>query len=326
MEPNLTTSSNGVKTSALDFFLHLGLMVTLYATAISFLNLLFRIINKAFPEVDRNIYGWGAGSEISLPVATLIVVFPLFLTLGWLIYKTYAENPAKKDLVIRKWLIYITLFVTGIAFAGDLVTVIYKFLDGQDLTTAFVLKALSVLLVSGVVFGSCLQDVRNKVSARRQKIYTIIVICVLVATIIWGFSVFGSPKTQRLFRYDNQKITDLQNIQWQIISYWQTNGIIPADLEDLESNGEFAKYGKIIIPTDTQLEKSYEYRPTGLMNFELCADFNNENTTNQYQYLDVAPISAKESVIQNNNWNHQSGRQCFPRVIDPIAYPTQIKG
>ena len=64
------------KTSAKDFFLHLGAIVGLYIVTVSFLNLVFKIINKAFPEVAQNIYSWGGGSEISMPVATLIIFFP----------------------------------------------------------------------------------------------------------------------------------------------------------------------------------------------------------------------------------------------------------
>lgn len=310
------------KTSAKDFFLHLGVMVTLYATAISFLNLVFKIINKAFPEVTQNIYAWGGGSEISFPVATLIVAFPLFILLSYFIQKIYTENPLKKDLAIRKWLIYVTLFVTGIAFAGDLITVIYKFLDGQDLTTAFVLKALAVLIVAGAVFYFCLQDVRNKISSRQQKISPIIVTCILVATIIWGFAVFGSPQTQKLIRYDNQKITDLQNLQYQVINYWQMNGTIPTNLKELEKNQQY------ILPTDPQSKADYEYKKTGEMNFELCADFNSENMTNQNQYPVVMSVGypVKGGIIQNENWNHKAGRQCFSRIIDPVAYPTQVRG
>lgn len=323
----MDTSTNSVqetKTSAKDFFLHLGVMVALYTVTVSFLNLVFKIINKAFPEVSKNIYAWGAGSEISMPVATIIIFFPLFIILSYFVYKTYLQDPSKKELGIRKWLTYITLFVAGLLLAGDLVTVLYKFLDGQDLTAAFLLKALAVLLVAGAIFAHYLQDIRDRVSSKCRKIRPIVVSVVIVATIIWGFAVMGSPQSQRLFRYDNQKINDLQNLQWQVISYWQMNGAIPKDLGELTSSQQY------IVPTDTQLEKNYEYKPTGLMTFDLCADFNKEDMTNQYQYADVAPMgypnSAKVSVVQNNNWNHRAGRQCFSRVIDPVAYPTQIKG
>jgi hypothetical protein len=312
------------KASAKDFFLHLGAMVGLYTVAVSFLNLLFKVINKAFPEVNSNIYSWGGGSEISLPVATLIVFFPIFVFLSRMVHKIYIENPAKKDLAVRKWLTYITLFIAGLALAGDLVMVLYKFLDGQDLTAAFLLKALTVLAVAGVIFWFYIQDIRDRVSVSNRKVWSIGVGVIILVAIILGFSVLGSPKSQRLIRYDVQKINDLQNIQWQVISYWQTNGTIPADLSELEKQ----QYG--IVPKDPQTKVGYEYRGTGNMTFELCAEFNSKDMTNQYQYADVAPVSypagAKGTVIQNNNWNHGSGRQCFSRSIDPVAYPTQVRG
>lgn len=309
-----------IKTSAKDFFLHLGAMVALYTVTVSFLNLIFKVINKAFPEVAQNIYAWGGGSEISMPVATLIIFFPIFILLSYFVYKIYAENPAKKDLSVRKWLTYITLFVAGLLLAGDLVTVLYKFLDGQDLTVAFLLKALAVLLVAGMIFAHYLQDIRDKVSARCYRTRPIVVGIIILATIIWGFAVMGSPQSQRLARYDNQKISDLQNLQYQVISYWQMNGTIPTNLEKLTETQQY------IVPTDMQLKKNYEYKKTSEMNFELCADFNKEDMGNQNQYSNGPAMYTKGDVIQNNNWNHKAGRQCFPRVIDPNIYPTQVRG
>lgn len=308
----MDTSINSVqetKTSAKDFFLHLGSMVALYATGISFLNLLFRIINRAFPEVTQNIYAWGGGSEISLPVATLIVAFPLFVLLSYFIQKIYNENPAKKELNIRKWLTYITLFVAGIILAGDLVTVIYKFLDGQDLTTAFILKAIVVLLVAGAVFAHYLQDIRDKVSSKCRKARPIVISVIILASIIWGFSVMGSPKTQRLIKIDNQKISDLQNIQWQVINYWQVNGIIPESMPNLPIG--------------------IEYKKTAEMNFELCTEFNRESMINKnIEMAQTYPTKWESFNLpnRNDNWNHKAGRQCFERVIDPIAYPTRVRG
>lgn len=320
---NFSTSSEQTKTSAKDFFLHLGVIVSLYAIVISFLNLAFKIINKAFPEVTQNIYVWGAGSEISMPVATLIIVFPLFAVLSYFAYKAYAESVDKQEPWVRKWLVYITLFVAGIALVGDLITVLYKFLDGQDLTAAFLLKALVVLLVSGAVFGFYLQDIREKISQKMRRLWLIGVGIIILVFIILGFSVLGSPQTQRLIRYDNQKISDLQNIQWEIISYWQMNGILPASLDAMRLTQQY-----VVIPTDPQSKNDYEYRSTGAMTFEICAEFNRENMTNQNLYREVMPVSypIKGGVIQNDNWNHPAGRTCFERVIDPIAYPTQVRG
>jgi hypothetical protein len=312
------------KASAKDFFLHLGAMVGLYTITVSFLNLVFKIINKVFPEVARNTYVWGAGAEISMPVATLVIFFPLFVFLSYFVNKIYIENPAKKELGIRKWLTYITLFVAGIVLAGDLVTVLYKFLDGQDFTAAFLLKALAVLFVAGCIFWFYIQDIQDKVSSKMRKIWAIGVGIVILVFIILGFGVLGSPQTQRLIRYDNQKISDLQNIQWQVISYWQLNGMMPASLSDIKSQQQYTE-----IPTDPQLKTTYEYKKTDTMVFELCAEFNKEDK-NQNPYItngvNSKIMNSTGDVIQNSNWNHGAGRQCFSRVIDPVLYPTQVKG
>ncbi len=322
MEPNLTTSSNGVKTSALDFFLHLGSIVALYVVVGNFVNLLFRIIDKAFPDAIRDgisytMYSsYSDGSGISLPVATLIIVFPIFVILSKLIYKTYAENSEKKHLAVRKWLTYVTLFFAGIFLAGDLVTVLYRFLDGQDLTTAFLLKALTVLIVSGAVFGFYLQDIRERLAAKSYKIWAIVVGVLILLAIIFGFSVLGSPKTQRLLREDSVTMNDLYNIEQGVITYWIGMGFVSETL-----------------PQNIYLSKNledYTYKKTGEMSFEICATFNFSSSTRGEQQGMMAqnPIQISMYKTDNvgNNWDHEAGYQCFERQIDPALYPTKVRG
>jgi hypothetical protein len=67
------------KVSAKDFFIHLGAMAALYTTAIAFINLLFSVINRLYPEI-----GGYYSPQISFPIATLIIIFPLFILLSWL--------------------------------------------------------------------------------------------------------------------------------------------------------------------------------------------------------------------------------------------------
>lgn len=137
--------------------------------------------------------------------------------------------------------------------------------------------------------------------------WAIVATLVVIIFIILGFAVLGSPRTQRLMRYDDQKISDLQNMQWQVISYWQTNGTIPQSLPN--------------IPPDLQNQTPYEYRGTGNMTFEICAVFNMSRRGGTAPY---EPAVSK--VGMNENWNHPSGRHCFSRIIDPVAYPTQVRG
>lgn len=312
MENNYPSTSSGPAATAKDFFLHLGAMVGLYASAIALMNLVFSIIDKCYPQVGLGYYY--TSPNISFPTAALIIVFPIFIFLSYLLQKSYVVEPMKKEARVRKWLTYITLFVSGIILAGDLVAVLYKFLDGQDLTTAFLLKALSVVILTGFVFGYYLQDIRDKVTDKRRKLWAIVVSVAVVASIITGFSVIGSPQTQRLLRIDNQKVSDLQNIQWQIINYWQKKGSLPTELNEIND-----PISGFVVPNDPQQTgSSYSYNKTGAMSFELCADFNLEmQLGNRGMAIPTEPYMNGKT----ENWDHSSGRTCFSRTIDPQLYP-----
>jgi len=290
-----------MKTSAKDFFLHIATIILLYTGVIALLNLIFQVINVAFPQIDQYYYGQ---SSISFEVATLIVVFPLFLILSQIINKSYVITPEKREYALHKWLVYITLFLAGAVLAGDLVTLIYYFLDGQELTAGFLLKTLSLFVVVGCVFCYELDDLKNKLTSNRRNIWRIVAVILVLGSIILGFSVVGSPASQREVRYDSQKITDLQNIQWQIINHWQQKGVVPQTLTDLQD-----PISGFSVPLDAQTNKPYGYEKSGAQSFKLCAEFNSSATTN----LTGKPAS--------DAWDHDSGYQCFERNIDSDLYP-----
>ena len=303
------------KTTAKDFFLHIAVIALLYAGTVALLNILFRVINVAFPQVSQ--YGYYGSNSISFPVATLIVVFPLFLFLANVLHKSYVSDPSKKEYAVRKWLIYITLFIAGGVLAGDLVTLIYYFLDGQELTTAFLLKILSVLVVAGAIFGYYLDDLKDRLTGSRRNIWRVVAIVLVVGSIIAGFSVLGTPQTQRKLRYDAQKVSDLQNIQWQIVNYWQQKGVLPTALQELED-----PISGFTIPLDPQTDKLYEYKKTSTLSFNLCADFNKPLATG----TSLTRMAYPEPMGKpGDTWQHESGRQCFERTIDPELYPVRSK-
>src|SRR3989344_3807418 len=163
-----------------------------------------------------------------------IAVFPLFLFLVNIVRKGYTEDPSGKDYPVRKWLIYITLFLAGGVLAGDFVTLIYFFLDGQEMTTAFLLKILSVLVVTGCIFGYYMDDLKDRLTSSRRNVWRVVGAVLVIGSIAAGFNVLGTPQSQRMLRYDSQKVSDLQNIQWEIINYWQQKGVLPTTLAELK--------------------------------------------------------------------------------------------
>ena len=299
-----------------DFFLHIGAMVALYVGTFSLLNLLFRVIDEAFPDVALGQY-FGVPT-ISWPIAALIILFPIFILLMWLLGKEYQLEPAKRELGIRRWLVFITLFVAGIVVVGDLITVLYYFLDGQLLTTSFILKVISVLVVAALIFTYYLLDLRGRLGKNGNRVFTIIGLIIILASIVAGFMVIGSPMTQRAKRLDNQRLSDLQNIQWQVVNYWQQKGVLPKTLADLTD-----PIANFTAPVDPETKTAYEYRAKPPTQFELCATFAlaGDSGLSERAYSVPAKPMAIGGDPTLDNWQHPAGQQCFSRTIDPERYP-----
>lgn len=301
------------KTTPKDFFLYFGSIIALYASAVSLLNLVFDVINVKFPDILDMSYD-PFSSSIRLAIATLIILFPAYLALVSIVRKDIHANPEKKNLGVRKWLTYLTLFVAGVVAVTDLIVLINTFLGGE-ITLRFILKVLAVLVVAKWAFIYYLYDLKDKWINKRTMLKALIgtVSLFVIASIIYAFVVIGSPKTQRLMRIDNQKISDLQNIQWQIVNYWQQKQKLPATLLDLND-----PLSGFVVPHDPE-GKAYEYESSSKLSFDLCADFNLANNNAQAAaYPKSAPARIGD---QNENWTHNAGRTCFMRTIDPEKYP-----
>lgn len=154
MMPETTVSvSEKQKTSPKDVFLHLLAILTLYGSGGGFVALLFQYINVLVPDRLENDY-WmreSAFGTIRFSIASLVVIFPVYLLTTRFLNKTYFENPSRRNLRIRKWLVYFTLFATALIIIGDLVSLIYSLLGGE-LTARFLLKIGSVFFAAGSIF------------------------------------------------------------------------------------------------------------------------------------------------------------------------------
>jgi cell division protein FtsL len=241
-------------------------------------------------------------------------VFPLFIFVSWFLNKIYAKEAVVRESKIRKWLLYFTLFVAALVVVGDLVSVINNLLGGET-TLKFILKALSILVVAGFVFGYYLDDVRRETPSMLGKIFAFITSFLVITAIIASFFVIGSPNSARLFQYDQTKISDLQNIQSQIVNYWQRKEALPATLNDLSD-----PISGFSIPQDSQTQKSYTYNitDTAKLSFQLCASFNKQSDNNQNSKTVPAYYG---NDLYSQNWSHPAGYYCFERTIDKQLYP-----
>jgi len=285
-----------------NFFLNLASFVSLYIVVIFTLNLLFTVINAAYPPIAS--YNYYSSSSISWPVAMLIIFFPLMIVFMMLLARQYATNPEMQDSTTHRWLAYITLFLSGATIAGDLVTVLYYFLNGENLTGGFLLKVLAVLVITGGLFWFYLSDVTNKLTMGARKIWRIASTLIVIGSIVLGFAVTGSPFTQRAIRYDEQRISDLQNIDSQIRSYYQMKNVLPNTLSDISNSNTYNT-----LPDDPETNRPYEYTKLTNTTYNVCATFN----TDSKQEINVP----SGMPYYGQTWSHPAGHYCFSESINP---------
>lgn len=143
--------------SAREAFLYLLLFTTLFLSAFHFGVILFELIEKLLPDPAGTGY---QADSLRWAVATVVVSFPIFLFLTARLERELRKDPAKRDSKVRKWLTYLTLFLAAGFLIGDLVSLIYYFLEGE-LTVRFLLKVLVVAAIAGTVLGYYLHDLRK---------------------------------------------------------------------------------------------------------------------------------------------------------------------
>lgn len=309
------------KTGPREVFMHLLAIITLYISAISFGTLLFSYVDRFFPDPLIEYYPRGVPGAIRWAIASLIIVFPAYAWLSWVVRRDEAAEPARRELKVRKWLLYFTLFAAGAVIIGDLVALIYNFLGG-DLTARFIFKILAVLFIAGLVFAYYLWNLRTNIPALRHptmRWFAIGVITIVGAATIGGFFLIGSPFQARLVRFDEIRIQHLQEIQWQIVSYWQRKDRLPDTVDQLRDD-----ISGFVPPRDPETGMAYEYRVISPLQFELCAAFKTEGSERGSagvpQPAFETPAAVPKPPPERESWSHGTGRVCFERTIDPELY------
>jgi hypothetical protein len=140
--------------SARDAFLHLLAFTALYAWAISLICLCFTYIDLKLPDpaTRQPAYAVDAAlAAIRVFLSTIIVSFPVFLFVWWRLLSEVRRNPELAKSGVRRWLSFLSLFVGAVTIMGDVITVVYYFVEG-DLTVRFLLKVAALFVVTGGIF------------------------------------------------------------------------------------------------------------------------------------------------------------------------------
>jgi hypothetical protein len=296
-----------MENTAKNFALQLGSLITLYISVGSLIALTFAIITVLYPDIEQN--NWeqsSAALTIRNCIAFLVVFFPTYVVLTRYVNKI-RRTESGVYLTLTKWLVYISLLIGGGVLLGDLVAVLTSFLNGE-LTTRFILKALSVFVVTGLASTYYLLDARSywHTHEKRSIQFGALASVLVLGAIVFGFMHTDSPKVVREKNIDTTTVAALTNIQERIQTYISVKGTLPDTIEEA--------FVGLTQPEAAKGRAPYTYTKTSDTSFKLCAEFAYVGDENQYSSYGI-DMSQPLQIKNPYDWNHAAGKWCFERAI-----------
>ncbi|MBV8828405.1 MAG: hypothetical protein JO108_04180 [Acidobacteriaceae bacterium] len=283
--------------AAKDAFLYLLAFITLGIWAIQLGALFFTAIDRSFPNPALNYSNQTlTDRSLSNQLAAILVAFPLFVVVTRAIIKAVQGQPERLESSVRKWLTYLALVITATTMIGDVVTFLAYFLRG-DLSTRFVLKVLTVLVIAGGIFAYYLDSLRQKtIHPGRNRFFGLGAFAIVALGLIVGFIQIGSPSLQRVASEDARRLSDLSAIAQGLHRQWlvrrQAGFTLPTTIQEIQQiAGETV--ASILDPISG---RPYEYHSRGGNTYILCATFSRSSPAD-------VPVQ----------WRHPAGHACFTR-------------
>lgn len=308
----MNTSTPELHATPKHVFLHLLMIAMLYITVIASITLYFQYINHWFFEPTFDFKA-SIFNSIRWASSVLIVAFPVLVWTTYVIHKELIATPDRLNMKTRRWLLYFTQFATAITIIIDVMILIYQFYGGE-LTARFGLKIGVVFIVATLVLGYYRWELRRgNTASTLPKIVAGIVGVLLLASIISGFFIAGTPSEQRAVRFDEERINDLMMIQDQVVSYAISNSSLP-------ENGEVLTDWAGELPLDPDTNLPYTYTKVSDTEFTMCATFSTEQTDTELQsyYPMYTEKAIDAQLIGGVTWKHTVGDYCFTRTV---AFP-----
>jgi hypothetical protein len=307
-----------VSTSPREAFLHLLGMAMLYAAALATGTILFQFVDRWLPAATD--YGSGFyGGSLRAAAAALLVSLPILGLTQRTIGLDASRDPALRLTPIYRTLAYLSLLITSLVMAGDLIAVIISFLSG-DLTLRFILKALIILLLAAGIYLWFSSDLSREERIAGtptagtvptpppwrnwlQRIGTAVALAAMIAALYAA----GNPLRQRQLRLDARRIDDLRAIQQNVETYFEREGVVPATLDLLaDAPATFLRN-----TTDPVTGKPYRYERVDDGSYTLTAEF----------ALPSPPEREQASWNRDGFFQHTAGEQTFrlsaPKNVRP---------
>lgn len=287
------------------FFYMLSLVALVFASLATGM-VVFQIINKKVVDLLTLAPGGFEQEALKIAISAIIIAAPIYFVMMRLINKSLLAGKLDKESGVRKWLTYFILLISAVVMIGWLIGTINSFLNGE-LSLKFILKSLTSILISALIFSYYLYDIRRKDVGKNNNIiraYYYGSMIIVLAVLIASFFFIDSPLTVRLQKYDQNIINKFSQIDNAINAYYGENKKLPSDLNKLLNGGStyYILTGDI---TDPATGKAFDYNIKAKDAYELCAVF---KTVNKDQTDD-------KSVYFDTRWLHDSGYQCLKQRV-----------
>jgi len=308
----MNSNNNGAKFA----FFYLLSLVALIFMALSTGMIIFQIINKNMVDIINQYQGRFSEDALKFAISALIISTPIFYLTIWQIIKNLKSGVLDKDSGIRKWLTYLILLITSVVALGWLIGVINTFLDG-DLTTKFILKAITAIFIAAAVFTFYLYDIKRESVAKTDniiKIYFYGSLIIVIAVFIASLFTVESPTRTRNRKIDEAMLENFSLINNDISMYFEDYEKLPDSLDVLVNEYNFLGNRDLVDP---ETKQAYEYKIIDDKTYEICATFrtsNLEEEDERYKYV-------------MDTSRHDMGYQCLKQKIrdNDTRVPMQIR-
>lgn len=304
-------------------FILLGIVVSAVGT------LFFEIINRYFPDPVANaaLGSVVASDSVHYSMAALLIGTPLYYFAVRLWFRRFREDDGRMESRLTKWVTYLVLLAASVTIVGDLIALLFTFLQGE-ISVRFFLKAFVVLGIAGMIFGFYFFE-RKKIQYRRDISRETFQrfgwgLCgVVLSGIVLGFAAVGSPEVARSRTFDARRSSDLSELANCINGYAQNFSTLPNILSDLGRSTDFGFCSQLL--RDPETGAPYEYhvlknfvspQDGSEAEFELCAVFSLESAGGgAASRIETSPYDVSLGSAPGKWSVHGSGRTCTAETV-----------
>jgi len=308
------------KSSTVEVVLNFFSFILLGVIATALGMLFFSIIERFFPEQISlyNEYSYrNLASTIHYATAAILIGFPLYVMTVRLWFAKFREEEQKAESDFTKWVTYLVLLIASVVIVGDLIAVVFTFLQGE-LSIRFLLKGVTILSIAGAIFGFYFLE-RKKIQYRKEVSRNVFqyfgwgLLGVIVFGITLGFMATGSPAVERKRSLDAQRSENLSTLASCAADFAEQFERLPSTLSEFEQVSMLSHCAGIYDP---ETGKEYEYTVTKPLQkkgtlrtgeVRLCANFAlSSSKVEDGGYMDMT----------TTKWyNHDEGDVCFTETI-----------